>query len=72
MEGYTSDEINRPRQKFAPAYIPDGYIDVLRVSHVRQAGDLHGNAMKAFISPNCVEVDTAGDLELLEFELARG
>jgi len=72
MEGLTPDEINQPRQQFAPAYIPDGYIDIIRVSHVSRAGNLHGNAMKAFISPKCVEVDTAEDLELLEFELARG
>lgn len=72
MGGLTCDEANQPRQKFIAAYIPDGYVDVIRVSHMKRAGTLHGDAMKAFISPRCVEVDTLEDFELLEFEIARG
>jgi len=72
MSGLTCDDANQPRQNFLTAYVPDGYVDVIRVSHLKRAGNLHGDAMKAFISPRCVEVDILEDFELLEFEVARG
>jgi len=72
MDGLSCDDANQPRQKFVTAYVPDGYVDVVRVSHMKRAGNLHGEAVKAFISPRCVEVDTPEDFELLEFGIARG
>ena len=65
--GYT----NLPRQSFAPVYIPDGYVDVLRVSFLMNSTDIHGERIMAYISPECVEVDTAREFEFLEFAISR-
>jgi N-acylneuraminate cytidylyltransferase len=65
--GYT----NLPRQSFSPVYIPDGYVDVLRVSFLRKSTDIHGDHIMGYISPWCVEVDTASEFELLEFEISK-
>ncbi len=69
LSGYSSDQINAPRQSFPMAYIPDGYVDVLKTSFIRESHSLHGNKMIGFISPVCTEVDTIKDFEFLEYEL---
>jgi N-acylneuraminate cytidylyltransferase len=63
---------NLPRQAFPPVYVPDGYVDVLRTAFVLKASDdIHGERIMAYVSPMCREVDTAEDLEFLEFQLVR-
>lgn len=66
---YSNEQINAPRQFFPTVYIPDGYVDVLKVSFIMASRQMHGNKMIGFISPACVEVDSAKDFEFLEFEL---
>lgn len=66
---YSNDYINRPRQFFPDVYIPDGYVDVLKTSFIRESGLLHGEKMIGFISPVCYGVDTIEELEFLQFEL---
>jgi len=62
---------NLPRQAFDPVYIPDGYVDVLRASHVLHSESLHGDRMLGFVSPSCIEIDTMDELELLAFQLEK-
>lgn len=62
---------NLPRQTFPPAYQPNGYVDVLRTSFVRQGRGLHGARMLAFVTPVAVEVDRPEDFEYLEFLIER-
>lgn len=69
LSGYSNDQINAPRQSFATVYIPDGYVDVLKVSFIRDSHSLYGNKMIGFISPVCTEVDTIKGFEFLEYEL---
>lgn len=69
LSEYSNDQINAPRQSFPMAYIPDGYVDVLKTSFIREFHSLHGNKMIGFISPVCTEVDTIKDFEFLEYEL---
>jgi len=71
LPGYSNDYINRPRQFFPDVYIPDGYVDVLKTSFIRESGLLHGEKMIGFISPVCYGVDTIEELEFLQFELGR-
>ena len=71
LAGYSSEYLNRPRQLFPDVYIPDGYVDVLKTSFIRESGLLHGDKMMGFVSPPCHEVDAIEDLEFLKFELAR-
>jgi CMP-N,N'-diacetyllegionaminic acid synthase len=65
----TSDKANAPRQEFPDAYIPDGYVDVLKASYILNHNLLHGNKMIAFKSPFCTEVDSKEDFEYLEYEI---
>ena len=66
---YSNERINAPRQSFPIVYIPDGYVDVLKTSFITTSHQLHGNNMIGFVSPDCVEVDSARDFEFLEYEL---
>ena len=67
--GLTAEDVNEPRQGFPDVYIPDGYVDVVRASHVLQSNTLHGEHMLVFESPSCTEVDNAGDFDYLEYQL---
>ena len=70
--GYSNDSINTPRQAFADVYIPNGYVDILKMVFIEKSRLLHGNKMVGFVSPACVEVDNMEDFEFLEFELQKG
>ena len=65
----SNDEINGDRRQFPEAYIPDGYVDVLKTETILQADGLYGEHMMAYISPVCTEVDTQEEFSLLEYEL---
>ena len=67
----TSADVNRPRQSFPPVYVPNGYVDVVRRSHVLDTGQLHGNRMLVFETPHCVEVDSPTELDLIRLHLDR-
>lgn len=58
---------NLPRQSFAPAYLPNGYIDIVRSAYVMDSNALYGPNVQAFITPTSLEIDTPEDLEYLEF-----
>lgn len=62
---------NRPRQGFPKTYHANGYVDVLRTAFIRAQRQLHGSRVAAFITPPAVEVDTAADFDLLEFQMQR-
>jgi hypothetical protein len=56
---------------FPTVYIPDGYTDVLKTSHIKSASGIHGPNILGFISPFCVEVDSIEDFERLAFQIQR-
>ena len=59
---------NLPKEKFSDIYIPDGYIDVLKSSHVLKSNNLHGDKILSYISPNyCTEVDTIEEFEYIKY-----
>jgi N-acylneuraminate cytidylyltransferase len=62
---------NLPRQTFPIVYIPDGYVDVLRVSFVLNSDEIHGPHIIGYVSPRCVEVDTLEDFEYLEYQIKK-
>lgn len=62
---------NLPRQNFAKAYHPNGYVDIIKPRTIADTGSLHGSNIVAFITPFSVEVDAFKDFELLEFQLSR-
>lgn len=61
----TLDQANYPRQSFPQAYIPDGYVDILKTECICRKGKIHGDKMLAYISPQVVDVDHIHDLEVL-------
>jgi N-acylneuraminate cytidylyltransferase len=70
-DNLTTDQANDPRQAFVDAYIPDGYVDVLKASFILENKILHGNKMIGFVSPTCTEVDSFDDFEYLEYEIKK-
>lgn len=63
------DKYNGPRQDFPDVLIPNGYVDIIRSSFVRENKLLHGDKVLAFDTPFCNEVDTIEELKLIEFQL---
>ena len=63
------DLANNARQSFPKTYFANGYVDVLRVSFIREQGLLHGDKVFPYITPPVLEVDTDEDFEHLEFQL---
>lgn len=69
IAGLSNEDINGDRKKFPEAYIPDGYVDVLKTETILRTGGLYGDRMMAYISPVCTEVDTPEEFAFLEYEL---
>ena len=62
---------NLPRQSFPAAYQPNGYVDICRSALVEQTNQLYGAAILPFVTAWSAEIDSAEDLELLEWQLSR-
>ena len=60
---------NLPKEAFETVYIPDGYVDVIKSSHVQNNDTLHGEKMIGFISPVCSEVDSVEEFEYIKYTL---
>lgn len=66
FDGITLDEANNPRQSFPKAYIPNGYVDVLRSECIINNHKLHGTKMIGFEVPPVIDVDYEKDFSELE------
>lgn len=62
-----------PRQLFPQAYHPNGYIDIMRSSFIKNSKFklCFGNKILPFITPIVTEVDTPEDFEYLEHEITK-
>jgi N-acylneuraminate cytidylyltransferase len=65
------EQFNGPRQSFPDVLIPNGYVDIVRSSVIREQKRLHGKRVLAFETPFCNELDAPEELELLEFQLQK-
>jgi N-acylneuraminate cytidylyltransferase len=65
------DSYNGPRQDFPDVYIPNGYVDIVRSSFIRNKKILHGNRVLAFETPICNEVDSIEEMDLIEYQLQK-
>ena len=70
-EDLTPEKVNLPRQTFPKMYNPDGYVDIVRSSHVLHNTTLHGEKMLVFESPQCGEIDKQEDFEYLEYQILK-
>ena len=65
------EKFNGPRQIFPDVLIPNGYVDIVRSSVIRDQKRMHGDRVLAFETPFCNELDAPEELELLEFQLQK-
>ena len=65
------DKYNDPRQTFPKVLVPNGYVDIVKTSFVKEKGCLHGDKVLAFETPLCSEVDVIDEVEFLEFQLQK-
>jgi N-acylneuraminate cytidylyltransferase len=63
------DSSNAPRQGFPKTYTANGYVDILNPKFVLNSGLLHGGKVKAFITPQTLEIDTQLDFDLCKHQL---
>lgn len=68
-DNLTPEQANAPRQSFPKVYNPNGYIDIVKSSHVLNHKNLHGENMYVFETPQCNEIDTLEDFEYLDYKL---
>lgn len=61
------DASNIGRQAFPKTFSPNGYVDILKSRFVLENKLIHGNKVKALITPRLAEVDTIEDFDLLEY-----
>ena len=59
---------NLPRQLFDPAYHPNGYVDILKVSEIGKT--IHGKKILPFITPEVIEIDRMVDLEYARLKVS--
>lgn len=58
---------NLPRQQFAKAYHPNGYVDIIKTDFVKNHGTLHGPKILGFVTPFTIEIDNPEDFRYLEY-----
>ena len=63
------DNANNSRQSFPETYSPNGYVDILRTSHILENHLLHGNQVMGYITGFAIEVDTTDDFAFLEWQI---
>jgi len=72
IDSNVEDEIyNLPKEAFCNVYIPDGYVDIVKASHVMNGTTIHGYKMLGFESPVCTEVDSMEEFEYIQYQLKR-
>ena len=64
------DASNDPRQGFPDVYIPDGYVDVIKLETLKK-NILHGDKVRLFETPVTCEIDNASDFKFIEYQLEK-
>lgn len=67
----TENQSHLPKEQFVQAYIPDGYIDVLKRSVITSEDNIHGEQMLGYESPVCTEVDSPEEFNYLTWQLSK-
>ena len=68
-DSFDLDDANNSRQSFPKTYTPNGYVDILRTSHILKNHLLHGNRVMSYVTDFAIEVDTIDDFEFLEWQI---
>lgn len=64
------DASNDPRQAFPDVYIPDGYVDIIKLETLKK-NILHGNKVRLFETPVTYEIDNDSDFKFIEYQLEK-
>jgi len=68
-DSFDLDDANNSRQSFPKTYTPNGYVDILRTSHILENHLLHGNRVMGYVTDFAIEVDTIDDFGFLEWQI---
>lgn len=60
--GIQLNETNLPNQFFSTSFTANGYVDILKSEVIKQ-GDIYGNKIQAYITPNTLDIDNWDDLK---------
>jgi len=64
------EKMNKPKKLFKSTYIPNGYIDIVKVKNISKRNFLHGNKVVPFlIKTPTVDIDSKNDLEYARYLL---
>lgn len=61
-----NENSNLPSQYFKETYIPNGYIDILKMENLLKKKSLYGNKILKFITPEIIDIDTYDNLKLAQ------
>jgi CMP-N,N'-diacetyllegionaminic acid synthase len=64
------DASNDPRQGFPDVYIPDGYVDIIKLETLKK-NILHGDKVRLFETPVTYEIDNDSDFKFIEYQLEK-
>ena len=64
------DNSNMGRQFFPKTFVPNGYVDVLNTSFIREYNLLHGNKVMAYITDAVTEIDSVADFNFLRYQIS--
>ena len=70
-EDLTPEKVTVPRQNFPKVYNPNGYVDIVRASHVLNSTNLHGERMYVFDTPLSTDIDTVDDFEFIKYQIVK-
>ncbi len=57
------------RQNVVSTYIPNGYVDIIKIDTISRTSSLHGDKILAFETEVVIEIDTVEDFKYLEYKL---
>lgn len=64
IDSLNMEDLEKPRQNFKKTYLPNGYVDIYKVSEILKKKRLVGNKVMAFKTEQTIEIDSVFDLKL--------
>jgi len=68
LDSFELDLANNPRHMYPSSYDANGYVDILKTSHILEHNQVHGNRVIPFHVPHITDIDGIVDLEYARFE----
>lgn len=64
-----SELSNYPKEIFRETYIPNGYVDILNSSEIKNNKNIHGENILGFASPTVTEIDSIEEFEYISHQI---